>query len=104
MNLLPLNQIVTYWMPAASDANGDPSYSAGVAVAARWAIQDDVVRDEKGLDQKTEFAIYCVVDIPKRAKVALGNFNGQASPPTTAREVVATYSSPSMSTLREVLA
>lgn len=104
MNLLPLTQKVTYWTQTSSDGNGDPAWSAGVAVSARWALQDNIVRDEKGDEQKTEFAIYCTVNIPKRAMVALGDYNGVSLPVAGSRKVMDTYHSPSISSLREVLA
>lgn len=104
MTLMRLNQIATYWKPGVIDANGDPTWDAGVKVVTRWANQDGIVAGEDGSEQKTEYAIYTTVDIPKRAMIALGDYDGMATPVDGARKVVSTYSSPSISNLHEYLA
>lgn len=101
MSLIRLTQIVTYWVPGASDSNGDRTYAAGVAVKARWASKDGIFTDVKGDDQRTEFAVYTKEKIPKRSMLALGDFDAVASPTSDARIVLKDSNNESMTTIRK---
>lgn len=95
MSNFSLPQSVTYWKPSAVDGNGDPTFAAGVAVAARWARKDGVFTDSKGDDHKTQYIIYADTVIPKRSIVALEDLDGVATPPDGARKIFHNIESPS---------
>lgn len=104
MNILPLNQRVTYWTPASVDGNGTVTWAAGVAVNARWAQKDGIVVDERGNNQKAEYAIYTETLVDKRCLVALRDLDGVPTPPDDARKVLGNVYNPSISSLCKVLA
>lgn len=101
MSLIRLSQEITYWVPTASDADGDRGYAAGVKVKARWASQDGVFTDDKGDDRRTSNAVYAKVDLPPRTMIALGDFEGQALPVEDARVVLKEFDHTSISTIRK---
>ena len=95
MSNFDLPQDVTYWKPSTVDGYGDPTFSAGVRVDARWVRKDGVFTDEKGDDHKTQYIIYADVLIPKRSMVALVDLDGVASPPSGARKIFSNIEHPS---------
>ena len=99
MSFLDLTQVATIWGTSAIDGNGDPTYSVGVKIAARWTDQDGIITDDNGDDHKTQYVVYADQVIPKRTMVALGDFSGQASPINGSRKVMFSISNPSMTDL-----
>jgi hypothetical protein len=98
-----LPQTVTYWLQSATDGNGDASYSAGVAVKARWKTMDGIFTDENGDDHKITNVVYSETLIPKRSMVALEDLDGQATPSDNSREVLNVIDNPSMNTLNKMV-
>lgn len=100
--MIRLPQTVTYWTTS-SDENGDKTFSAGIAVAARWKEVDGVFTDENGNDHKVVWHVYSNTLIPKRSLVVLSDMDGVATPPSGARTVLNAINNPSMNTTKKMV-
>jgi hypothetical protein len=101
MSLLPLTQIATYWTINSVDGNNTKTWNAGIALKVRWVIEDGVIKDERGNDQKTEWIVYATTLIPKRSMVVLEDLDGTLTPPDGARELVDNVNNPSLTNLKK---
>lgn len=99
MSWLDLNQRVTYWLPGSYDDNNEVTYSAGAAIDAKWSESEGLTTNVNGKELNLTLFIYSETEIPKDSLVALGDFDGLATPPDNARAVVDVKSNPSMDTL-----
>ena len=97
------DQDVTYWSVASTDNNGDPTYNAGINIAARWKKEDGTFTDDKGDDHKFSFVIHSDTLIPKRSLVVLEDQDGVAAPISGAKKVIDTKENPGMNDRNRIL-
>lgn len=103
MSNFNLPDTITYWSPASVDGNNAVTYSLGISIDARWAEVDGTTTDDKGKVQATTLAVYARTLIPKRARIALGDFSRDANPAADARVVINTKANRSMSDMFKMM-
>ena len=103
MSNFNLPDIITYWTQKTTDANSTVTYNRGKAIAGRWMRKDGTVTDDKGKTQATTELVYAETLIPKRAKIALGDYNRDATPHSSSRIVLGSTENPSMTDLTKMV-
>ena len=93
-----LNQKITYWTTAGSDANSSQTYNTPVTIPARYAEKDGLANDDKGDEQNTKWIVYTNIEIPKRSMVVLGK-DTSTTPPNKSRLMVDSKSNSSFTNM-----
>lgn len=89
-----LNQVATYWPPAANDGAGGVGYGAAVAIKCRWQNVQKLFRDAQGNEKVSEAIVYVDRELENGGVMKLGTHAGAA--PSDAIEVRAKGSSPEL--------
>ena len=95
MSDFPLPQEITYWPISGKSLAGDPTFGVGVKIPARWVRKNGIVKDLNGDDQKYNLVVYAETRLAPRLFLALGDFEGAASPDNSARQIIMTHDNPS---------
>lgn len=96
-------EIITYWSPTGRAIDGEKTWAAGVAIAARVADKISEVITSDGKEVITSKAVYSKVSIPVSAYISIGDFDGAAAPDVTAKRVLKQSEIVSMTDAKMVL-